>query len=106
MKDTKESKILYVVDTQPYLYWSGVMLVVFGGIIMFSVNVLLGTLVANLWWFVYVYQQRAPADIKMYARRISNTGTYGTVVVRKKQRLLSATQDTYVLLDKMLEQVD
>lgn len=101
MEVDKNTKLIFLVAPQRYLYVLAVFIIAAGAVVMFTVSGLLGVLVCNLWWFVFTHHQKPPKDIKSFARKVDETGTYGTVCVDKTERLLSASAKTYELLDRI-----
>lgn len=102
MEVDKSPKLIFLVAPQRYLYVSAVFIIAAGAIVMFTVSGLLGVLVCNLWWFVFMHHQKPPKDIKSFVRKVDETGTYGTVCVHKTERLLSASSKTFELFDSLV----
>lgn len=102
MEVNEKSKLEYIVSPKGWLYWVVAAIVIIGGIVMFTVNGLVGVIVCNLCWIAVAYQQKVPKDVRNYARRIDDTGTYGTICVYKTERLLSASSKTFELFDSLV----
>lgn len=101
--DTKElNELVYYVEPAEYLNLLGVSLVSIGILLMFTVHVLCGTLVACSWFIAFRLQQRKPKDIAKYARVVSEYATDNIIVVDKKQRVMVANSKTFACFDSVM----